>query len=211
MSLSRRDLAFGFSAMAALAAAPAALAQSRLSAEDQAALNRAQQSLQSMSSVSGTFVETGTGGIQRRGQFWLQRPGKARFDYAAPAGMWLVSDGATVKQWDPRTRTLRQTQLARTALAPLLAQTIQVDQGVRIDRVQRTQNGGVTITARNARQPNAGALTLAFGGSPLRLTEWTLVESNGDFRRVQFTSMRSSAAQGAAFFQKADPRQQRRG
>ena len=57
MTVSRRAFAFGSAALAAVAALPAH-AQSGLSAEDRAALARAQTYLQGLTSAQGTFVET---------------------------------------------------------------------------------------------------------------------------------------------------------
>ena len=67
MTLSRRDLGFGLTAIAGLAALPAA-AQDALSAEDRATLAQAQTYLQNLTSAQGNFVETGAGGQRRTSQ-----------------------------------------------------------------------------------------------------------------------------------------------
>ena len=84
MKISRRAFGFSAAALAIVAAAPAS-AQSNLSAEDQATLRQAQAYLTGLTAAQGNFIETGPGGQQRTGKFWLQRPGKMRFEYADPA------------------------------------------------------------------------------------------------------------------------------
>ncbi len=204
MTLTRRALAFGLPVMAGLAAAPA-LAQTGLSAEDQAVLARAQAYLQGLTSARGDFVETGPGGQTRRGRFWLQRPGKMRFEYSDPAGLLVVSDGSNVKRYDPRLNVFRQVPLSATPLSTFLARTVRLDQGVRIDRVTRMQSGAFAITARDARNPNEGSVILAFAGSPLRLQEWTITDAQGARTRTQLTSLTPASGLASSLFQLRDP------
>ena len=204
MTLTRRALAFGLPVMAGLAAAPA-LAQTGLSAEGQAVLARAQAYLQGLTSARGDFVETGPGGQTRRGRFWLQRPGKMRFEYSDPAGLLVVSDGSNVKRYDPRLNVFRQVPLSATPLSTFLARTVRLDQGVRIDRVTRMQSGAFAITARDARNPNEGSVILAFAGSPLRLQEWTITDAQGARTRTQLTSLTPASGLAANLFQLRDP------
>lgn len=203
MTLSRRDLGFGLAAMAGLAALPAH-AQSGLSAEDRATLAQAQTYLQNLTSAQGTFVET-TGAQRRQGRFYLQRPGRMRFEYTSPAGLLVVSDGYNVKRYDPRLNNFQQVPLGRTPLSTFLAREVRLDQGVRIDRVTRMQSGAFAITARDARRPNEGSVILAFAGNPMRLQEWTITDSQGGRTRTQLTSLRPASGLSANLFRLTDP------
>ena len=204
MTVSRRALGLGFAAVAAVAALPAA-AQSGLSAADRATLAQAQTYLQNLTSAQGNFVETGPGGQRRTGRFWLQRPGKMRFEYTDPAGLLVVSDGNNVKRYDPRLNVFRQVPLGATPLSTFLARNVRLDQGVRIDRVTRMQSGAFAITARDSRNPNEGSVILAFAGSPLRLQEWTITDAQGSRTRTQLTSLANAPGLAASLFQLRDP------
>ena len=203
MTLSRRDLGFGLFAIAGLAALPAA-AQSGLSAEDRATLTQAQTYLQGLTSAQGTFVET-TGAQRREGRFYLQRPGRMRFEYTNPAGLLVVSDGNNVKRYDPRLEVFRQVPLGMTPLSTFLARNVRLDQGVQIDRVTRMQSGAFAITARDQRRPNEGSVILAFAGSPLRLQEWTITDAQGARTRTQLTSLQPASGLDAGLFRLTDP------
>lgn len=203
MTVSRRAFALGSAALAAVVALPAH-AQANLSAEDRAALQRAQTYLQNLTSAQGTFVET-SGAQRREGRFWLQRPGKMRFEYTNPAGLLVVSDGSNVKRYDPRLDVFRQVPLSQTPLSTFLARNVQLDQGVRIDRVTRMQSGAFAIVARDARRPNEGQVILSFAGNPLRLHEWTIVDAQGGRTRTQLTSLRPASGLSASLFQLRDP------
>ncbi|MET4684171.1 LolA family protein [Brevundimonas faecalis] len=204
MTVSRRAFGLGSAAVLALAAAPV-LAQSSLSAEDQAVLRQAQTYLTALTSAQGDFVETGPGGQRRTGRFWLQRPGKMRFEYTEPAGLLVVADGSNVKRYDPRLNVFRQAPLGQTPLSTFLAREVRLDQGVRIDRVTRMDSGAFAITARDSRRPNEGSVILAFAGSPLRLQEWTITDAQGSRTRVQLTSLQPASGLAASLFQLRDP------
>ena len=203
MTLSRRDLGFGLAAIASLAALPAA-AQSGLSAEDRATLATAQTYLQNLTSAQGSFVET-TGAQRREGRFYLQRPGRMRFEYTSPAGLLVVSDGNNVKRYDPRLNVFRQVPLGMTPLSTFLARNVRLDQGVRIDRVTRMQSGAFAITARDERRPDEGSVILAFAGTPLRLQEWTITDAQGGRTRTQLTSLTPAANLASSLFRLTDP------
>lgn len=204
MSLSRRQFAFAAAAMGALTALPAR-AQAALSAEDRAALQQAQTYLQSMASVEGDFIETGSGGQRRNGRFWLRRPGRMRFEYANPAGLLVVSDGSNVMRYDPRLEVFRQVPLGQTPLSVFLAREVRLDQGVRIDRINRMASGAFAVTARDARRPNDGYVILAFAGSPMRLQEWTVVDAQGVSTRTQLTRLQPASSLPNSLFQLRDP------
>ena len=208
MTLSRRDLGFGLAAIAGLTSVGAALpasAQTALSAEDRATLAQAQTYLQNLTSAQGNFVETGAGGQRREGRFYLQRPGKMRFEYTNPAGLLVVSDGNNVKRYDPRLNVFRQVPLGMTPLSTFLARNVRLDQGVRIDRVTRMQSGAFAITARDERRPNEGSVILAFAGSPVRLQEWTITDAQGGRTRTQLTSLQPASGLASSLFRLTDP------
>lgn len=205
MTLSRRDLGFGLAAVAAFAGALPASAQSSLSEADSAALNQAQSYLQGLTSAQGTFVETGAGGQRREGRFYLQRPGRMRFEYTTPAGLLVVADGSNVKRWDPRLEVFRQVPLSQTPLSTFLAREVRLDQGVTIERVTRMQSGAFAITARDARRPRDGQVILAFAGNPLRLQEWTITDAQGARTRTQLTTLQPAPGLAASLFRLTDP------
>jgi len=204
MTLSRRDLGFGLAAIASLAALPVA-AQTALSDADRATLAQAQNYLQNLTSAQGNFVETGAGGQTRRGRFYLQRPGRMRFEYTDPAGLLVVSDGANVKRYDPRLNVFRQVPLSATPLSTFLARNVRLDQGVRIDRVTRMQTGAFAITARDSGRPNDGSVILAFAGNPMRLQEWTITDAQGSRTRTQLTTLTPASNLASSLFRLTDP------
>lgn len=202
MMISRRALGLGAAAVLAMGAMPA-IAQSNLSADDRAVLQQAQTYLTGLTSAQGTFVETGPNNQRREGRFWLQRPGKMRFEYTTPAGLLVVADGNNVNRYDPRLESFRQVPLAQTPLSTFLARNVRLDQGVQIDRVTRMDSGAYAITARDARRPNEGSVILSFAGG--RLQEWTITDAQGARTRVQLTTLQPVSGLSASLFTLRDP------
>jgi outer membrane lipoprotein-sorting protein len=88
----------------ALAAQPPA---AKLSADEQALVDKATAYIQTLGSAKGRFIQTDARGAQTQGQFYLQRPGKARFAYDGPGGLLVVSNGNNVNISDPGSRPSR--------------------------------------------------------------------------------------------------------
>jgi outer membrane lipoprotein-sorting protein len=168
-------------------------------------VQRAQAYLQGLTSAQGTFVETSPNGQRRQGRFYLQRPGKMRFEYTNPAGLLVVSDGYNVKRYDPRLNNFQQVPLGRTPLSTFLARNVRLDQGVRIERVTRMDSGAFAITARDANRPNDGQVILAFAGNPMRLHEWTITDAQGARTRTQLTALQPASGLASSLFQLRDP------
>lgn len=212
MTFSRRAFATGVLTLAGgLIAAPAAMArvQQALSADDRAAVERAQAYFQTMSAAQGTFVETGPGGRRAEGRFYIQRPGRMRFEYDTPAGLVVVSDGNNVMRYDPRLNVFRQAPLSQTPLSVFLGRNVNIEEGVRVDRVSRMASGAFAILARDARRPNEGSVVLAFAGSPVRLMEWTITDPQGQRTRTQLTTLEPASRLSASLFTLRDPTRQR--
>ena len=70
------------------AAEPAALQES-----EQEIVGKVNAYFNNLTDMQGEFVQTDPDSKQRHGRFYFQRPGKARFDYASPSSLRIISDG----------------------------------------------------------------------------------------------------------------------
>ena len=185
------------------AAAPPALAQTgtiALSTHDLKLVNQATAYLQGLQEVEGRFEQTNPRGVVTQGDIFLRRPGKARFQYDAPSGLLVVSDGKNVSVYDSRLKTFDRAPLAATPLAILLARKVQLDQDVEVTRVG-TYDDGFYLSARNAngQAQTEGYITMVFGQNPMVLRGWTLVDGQGQATRVKITDLKPQAIDPALF------------
>ena len=184
--LNRRAALTGLIVLPAASLAGAALA-APLSAEDKALVDKATAYLQGLGSAKGRFIQTDPRGSQTQGSFYLQRPGKARFAYDAPASKLLVSDGRFVSEADTRLKTVNRYPLGQTPLALFLAQDVRLDKGVVVTRVSRL-DGGFSLTLADGRKQTRGSLTMNFTDSPVSLMGWVVTTVQGS-TRVRLTSL----------------------
>lgn len=210
-NLTRRTLALGLAAApfagGLLAAGPAAAA---LSSADQALVNRAVAYLEGLSQAKGQFVQTDPRGVSSRGELFLKRPGKARFAYAPPSGLLVVSDGNLVSVANSKLKTFESYPLGATPLSLFLARQIRLDRGVQVTRVSRLADG-FSITARDGRKEAEGQITLSFQDSPLQLIGWTITDPQGQSTRVRVTDLQPVSSLDDALFVLRDPRNLRPG
>jgi outer membrane lipoprotein-sorting protein len=176
-------LALAAASLGVGAAAPAMAAASSLSPEDQALVDKATAYLQGLKSVTGRFTQTSFNGSTSTGVFYMQRPGKARFQYDPPAQMVVVSDGYNVSVVDSRLKTHDQYPLGRTPLVILLARQVRLDRGVVVTQVDQTADG-FAITARDGRKEASGRITLNFSNDPIALRGWSVIDAQGRETKV---------------------------
>ena len=89
--------------------------------------------------MSGKFVQIGADGRRASGHFYMQKPGKVRFEYDPPSPIDIIADGSSVVVRDRRLATQDLYPLSQTPLRFLLAD--------RIDLMRDTH-----VTARHRRR-----------------------------------------------------------
>ncbi len=171
----------------------------------QALVDRAVAYLQGLTTAQGRFVQSDPRGFVSQGTFYLQRPGRARFDYDPPSGKAVASDGHLVSVVDRRLKTLQNYPLGYTPLGLFLAKDIRLDRGVAIGPVIEGADS-FTIVARDARKPSQGQIALIFAAQPVALRGWALTDAQGATVKVSLSGFRRAAPHPAAFFHLADPR-----
>lgn len=186
-------------AAAFLLAASPALAQPRtLSAGDKALVDQAVGYLQGLTQAKGRFVQTDARGGTTRGTVYLSRPGKARFEYDAPSGLLVVSDGSVVTVTDSRLKTFDRYFLTQTPLSLFLAKSIRLDKGVQVTAVNRLADG-FSLTASDVRKQTAGQITLSFTTSPMALTGWTVTDPQRRATQVQLSGLTRATVDAGLF------------
>jgi len=198
----RREILGGLSLLILPRASIAA--ETRSSADDAALVETARAYLRSLSSAMGRFVQTDPRGAVSTGTFYLQRPGKARFEYDPPSPLVIASNGFRVAVVNRRLKTIQAYPLAATPLGLLLSREIRIDRGVAIGAVTR-RRGGFSIVARDANHRHQGEITLDFTGPPPALAGWTIIDPQGAPTKVRLIDFAPSKHFPGALFELGDP------
>jgi outer membrane lipoprotein-sorting protein len=163
-----------------------AATDSSVTPEQKALVDRAAAYIQNLKTVRGRFTQVDGNGAMTTGVLYLDRPGKARFEYDPPAGLLVVSDGYNVEVHDRRLKTYNIYPLGRTPLVLLLAKHVRLDRGVVITDVEQTPSGFV-IDAKDGSKKAEGRISMSFSteGGAVALRGWTITDLAGKETRVQ--------------------------
>src|SRR5204863_6037469 len=80
--------------------------------------------LSSLQTLVGDFVRVAPAGSKSRGDFYIQKPGKVRFEYDEPSPIDIVADGSSVAVRDRKLATQDIYPLSQTPLRYLLSDRI---------------------------------------------------------------------------------------
>lgn len=179
-------------------------------AERTQALVAANRTLNAAPRMQGRFVQEAPDGSRTNGAFYLERPGKLRFEYAPPATMLIVSDGNVVSLRDTALRTTDRTPLRSTPLNMLLANRIDLTSDPRISRVSRSGNWTM-ITASDRSGDMDGSITMHFYGPNAELRSWDIRDATGARTRVTLSNITTPASLDRRLFRLEDMLEQRPG
>lgn len=143
----------------------------------------------SVKTMTGEFMQFGPRGEQAGGKFYLERPGKLRFDYDAPSTLKVIADGRNVAVGNGKLSTWDFYPLSRTPLSLLLAD--QIDLQHRMVRDVREQNGLTVIVLGDKSIFGDQVITLMFDSKSFELRQWTITDAQGKDTTVILSNVRT--------------------
>jgi outer membrane lipoprotein-sorting protein len=135
--------------------------------------------LSSMQQLIGNFVQIGPDGSRVKGEFYIQKPGKIRFEYDPPTPIQIIADGESVIVRDRKLATQDLYPLSQTPLRYLLSERIDLLRDTNVVGV-RADDTFVTIVIEE-RQPLVGTsrLVMMLGAKDYQLKQWTITDPQG--------------------------------
>ncbi len=131
----------------------------------------------SVKTMTGEFVQFGPTGQQTGGKFFIERPGKLRFNYDAPSAVRVISDGKSVVIGNRKLRTWDIYPLSKTPLKLLLSERIDLD-GKMIKSVN-VEPDLTTIVLGNRTIFGRSTITMMFDSKTYDLRQWTITDPQG--------------------------------
>lgn len=170
-STTRRRFVAGAAAGLALAALPH---EAALAATDPAAAQKIADHFSSVKTMMGEFVQFGPRGEQTGGKFFIQRPGKLRFNYEKPSPMRVIADGKNVVIGNMKLKTWDLYPLSKTPLSLLLSEKI--DLGNKMVRDVKQEADLTTIVLGDKTIFGDSTITLMFDPKTFDLRQWTITD-----------------------------------
>jgi len=175
-----------------------------LSAEKQADFEKVAAAWNAVPAAAGAFYQTDSNGGTASGRFWLQKPGRFRFEYAEPEAQLVVADGLTVAVEDKRLETQDRYPLIESPLSILVDDKIALTKRIQLIDVQR-RAGEIIVFIRSTEENAEGDLALVFADTDLSLKYWQVTDPAGTQVTVQLQEVQVNPAMEPGLFFIKDP------
>jgi outer membrane lipoprotein-sorting protein len=188
MGLSRRGF-FGLACAAALSAGLSASPVMAQSAAGGAAAQKIANHFSSVKTMMGEFVQFGPRGEQTGGKFYIERPGKLRFNYEAPSPMRVIADGKNVVIGNQKLKTWDLYPLSKTPLSLLLSDKIDLSNSK--VRSVKEEADLTTIVLGDKSIFGDSTITLMFDPKTYDLRQWTTTDAQNKDTTVMIFNVQS--------------------
>ncbi len=159
-----------------------------LSPEQTESINKISAYMNSFMTLQGEFTQTGPTGRVSKGQMYLSKPGKLRFDYAAPNPFLLVSDGRWVTFKNRAKEKGDQFPLATTPLRLVVSKEIDLLSETKVMGFE--QAGGITSVVLEERDGVLGGqIVLVFDETQNLLQQWIIIDGKGRRTTVELANL----------------------
>jgi outer membrane lipoprotein-sorting protein len=142
-------------------------------------VERANAFFNAITGLKGDFTQIGGDGRRLSGQLYVQRPGKVRFDYDAPATLDVISDGTSVAVRDRKLATQDLYPLSQTPLKFLVGERIELGKTIRVAGVERTAEEARIELEDRSTLGGTSRITLSFDPAVENLKSWRIVDPQG--------------------------------
>jgi outer membrane lipoprotein-sorting protein len=135
--------------------------------------------LSSLQTLIGNFVQVGPDGTKTKGQFFIQKPGKVRFEYEAPNPIAIVADGSMVAVRDRNLETQDLYPLSQTPLRYLLSDRIDLMKDTNVVSVTADDLFVSVTIEEHQLLTGTSRLMLMVGAKDGQLKQWTVTDPQG--------------------------------
>jgi len=129
--------------------------------------------------MSGDFAQVGPDGRRSQGQFYVQKPGKIRFDYDSPSRIDIIADGSSVVVRDRKLATQDVYPLSQTPLRFLLADRIDLLKDATVTAVSADETYVTVLVEENHAVIGTSKLMMMFGSKDFQLKQWIVTDPQG--------------------------------
>ena len=132
-----------------------------------------------VTTLVGKFVQVGPDGGKTEGQFYMQKPGKIRFEYDPPSNIELISNGEVVAVRDRKLVTQDIYPLSQTPLKFLLSDRLNLLKDTNVIGVYQDELFLTVVIEEKSVLAGTHRLMIMFGKKDLQLKQWTVTDPQG--------------------------------
>jgi outer membrane lipoprotein-sorting protein len=142
-------------------------------------LDRVSLYLSSMQTLVGNFVQIAPDGSRTDGTFYIQKPGKVRFEYNPPSPIDVIADGSSVAVRNRDLLTQDLWPLSQTPLRYLLADHIDLLRDTDVVSVSSDDKYVTVVVEEKQIMVGTSRLMMMFDAKDLTLKQWTVTDPQG--------------------------------
>ena len=135
--------------------------------------------LSSVQTLTGNFIQVGPDGGRTEGQFYIQKPGKVRFEYSPPSPIDVIADGSSVVVRDRKLATQDLYPLSQTPLRYLLVDKIDLLRDTNVISVSADDVFVTLVIEEKQVLTGTHRLMMMFGARDFQLRQWTVTDPQG--------------------------------
>lgn len=142
-------------------------------------LNEISKYLNGLLNAKGDFTQVNPDGTLSKGTFYIKRPGRMRFEYAAPNDALVIAGQSRLAIFDKRSNAgPQQYPLHKTPLHIILKKNVNLSASGMVTAHQH-DGTATSITAQDPEHPNFGNVKLVFTDKPTELRQWIVTDESG--------------------------------
>lgn len=150
-------------------------------------ITRAEKYLQNLHTAKADFTQTSSLGARLSGQFYLDRPGKLRFNYNEVKD-FIVADGLFVYFYDSQLGSQSNAPIGQTLADFLLRDDLSLSGDLHVTKLYK-KDGFISITVVQKDDEAAGDVELIFTEVPYALARWRVTDAQGETTEVTLKNL----------------------
>jgi len=167
--------------------------------QQQADMDRVNAYLNGIHTLKSNFVQLGPDGQLDQGTFYLDRPGKLRFAFAAPSATLIVATDGKIYVRNTRLNTVNSYDISDTPLGILLDGDVNLKTNKAILGVEE-QSDALIVRARTSANRNQSNITLVFSFPAVELRQWMVTDNQGGTTTVALTGTQTGVQLDPSLF-----------
>ncbi len=170
---------------------------------------RIERYLSGITTIVSDFTQVAPDGSLANGKFYMQRPGKMRWQYNPPTPVLMVSSGTELVYYDYELEQVSHIPLDGSLISFLGRDKITFGGNVGITQFENEANA-IRIEVAQTAKPSEGRLMLEFSDKPLTLRNMVVTDATGQVTTVALQNAQFGVKIDPELFVFTDPRKKRR-
>jgi outer membrane lipoprotein-sorting protein len=150
--------------------------------------------------MSGSFAQIAADGRRSSGTFYVQKPGKVRFEYDPPSPIDIIADGSSVVVRDRKLATQDLYPLSQTPLRFLLADKIDLLRDTHVTSVTADELFVSIVVEEKQALIGTSRLMMMFDAKNLELRQWVVTDPQGFDTTIAVSNLDSNRRPDPALF-----------